>query len=112
MFSLARRKNLTIEVSDDFRFNVMRMILGSLHPYFARMEWEVAPAGEGSSFITSDNPVSFSNIDIFPPFEAGIALVGAMVFFPLDPEHLLILRHPELINDQTVPRLKKFRKLV
>ena len=51
---------ITIELNDSYRFNVMKIFSRQLSPYFARMVWEIGKA-EGSSFITSDSPVSFVN---------------------------------------------------
>jgi hypothetical protein len=87
--------SLQIRVKDSFRFEYMRMLIGSLNPWFGRMKWEVIKADVGASFITTDSPVSFCNVDFLPPAEAGIGLAGTMVLYPLDSEHLLIMRHPE-----------------
>lgn len=47
------------------------------------MEWEIAKAEVGPSFITTDSHVSFYNPACPPPTEAGIGLAGTIVFFPL-----------------------------
>ena len=47
------------------------------------------------SFITSDSPVTFYNVDFMPPTEPGVALYGTMVFFPINKRFLLLMRHPE-----------------
>ena len=52
---------IAIELNDSYRFNVMKILSRQLSPYFARMVWEIGKAEEGSSFITSDSPVSFVN---------------------------------------------------
>jgi Protein of unknown function (DUF4238) len=98
--------SIGIEIKDHFRFHFMKMASGVLIPYFARMEWEIVETEEGSSFITSDNPVSFVNIGSPPPLEPGIALVGTRVFFPLDSQHMLILWHPEYQANAALPPLE------
>ncbi len=95
-----------LEIKDHFRFHFMKMTTGFLIPYFARMEWEIVEVEKGSSFIASDNPVSFVNIGSSPPLEPGIALVGTRVFFPLDFQHMLILWHPEYKNNTALPPLE------
>lgn len=86
---------LLLTMKESARFDYMRWMIGELNPWFARMEWEVIEADEGSVFITTDSPVSFYNPNCPPPAEAGIALAGTKVFFPLSSRHLLIMRHPE-----------------
>lgn len=88
-----------LSIKDSFRFDFMRMVLGQMHPYFARMDWEVIESAEGASFIITDSPVTFYNVDFLPPTEAGIALAGTVVFFPLSSSRLLVLRHPEYTSD-------------
>lgn len=80
------------------RFEYMRTLVGAFTHWFASMEWEVVVAEEGAGFITTDSPVSFFNIACLPPAEAGIALAGTRVLFPLDSIHLLIMRHREYRN--------------
>jgi len=89
--------SLQITVKDSFRFEYMRMLIGSLNPWFGRMKWEIIKAATGTSFITTDSPVSFYNVDFLPPTEAGIGLTGTRVFYPLDSYHLLIMGHPEYL---------------
>lgn len=84
-----------LTMKDSARFDFMRMAIGTLHPWLARMEWEIIEAEVGSSFITTDSPVSFYNPACPPPAEAGIALAGTKVFFPLSSQKLLLMRHPE-----------------
>ena len=82
-------------LNDTVRFDFMKMACDTLHPWFARMEWEVVEAGCNASFITTDSPVSFYNPKFLPPAEAGIGLAGTIVLFPLSSQKLLLLRHPE-----------------
>ena len=89
----------TLAYSDHFRFDFIKKFWGIFAHYFSRMNWEVITAPSTRSFITSDSPVSFYNIAFPPPTEAGIALAGTMVFFPLDAQHMLVLRHPKYIED-------------
>ncbi|HDH28847.1 MAG TPA: DUF4238 domain-containing protein [Euryarchaeota archaeon] len=93
---------VNIDINDSFRFDFMRMVVGQMGVYFSRMEWEVVDAVEGSSFVITDSPVTYHNVDFFPPDEAGIALAGTKVFFPLSASRLLILRHPEYTIDGKV----------
>ncbi len=84
-----------LTIKDAARFDFMRIATGALHPYLVRMEWEIIEAEVGSSFITTDSPVSFYNPACPPPAEAGIGLAGTIVFFPLSSRKLLLMRHPE-----------------
>lgn len=84
-----------LAMEDSARFDYMRMAIGSIHPWLARMEWEIFEAEIGSSFITTDSPVSFYNPACPPPVEAGLSFVGTKVFFPLSSRKLLLMRHPE-----------------
>lgn len=84
-----------LTMKDSARFDFMRMAIGSIHPWLACMEWEIVEAEAGSSFITTDSPVSFYNPACPPPTEAGIGLAGTKVFFPLSSRKLLLMRHPE-----------------
>ena len=84
-----------LTMKDSARFDFMRMTIGILHPWLARMEWEIVEAEVGTSFITTDSPVSFYNPACPPPAEAGIGLAGTIVFFPLASRKLLLMRHPE-----------------
>jgi hypothetical protein len=86
-----------ITIPEGFRFDAMRMSIGLLHPFFSRMAWKVVEAEEGSSFITSDSPVSFLNVAFVPPNEPGPGLIGTAVIFPIDSKHLLLMRHPEYV---------------
>lgn len=90
-----RGGELQLAMKESARFDYMRWMIGNLHPWFARMEWEIVEAQRGSVFITTDSPVSFYNPHFAPPTEAGIALAGTIVFFPLSSHYLLIMRHPE-----------------
>lgn len=84
-----------LTMKESARFDYMRWMNGNLYPWFARMEWEVIEAEEGAVFITTDSPVSFYNPKCPPPDEAGIALAGTKIFFPLSSRFLLLMRHPE-----------------
>ncbi len=97
-----RKREVLLTIKDSARFDFMKMAIGQFHPWFARMEWQVIEAAAGSSFITTDNPVSFLNQQFLPPSEPGIALLGTVVLFPLTSRHLLILRHPEFLTQSDV----------
>lgn len=88
-------KNGKVVIKDSFRFEFMRAVHGSLTPYFSRMIWEIVEAVPGTSFITSDSPVSFYNVDFVPPTEPGAALYGTFVLFPINKRFLLVMRHPQ-----------------
>lgn len=77
------------------RFDYMRWSIGMFSPWFENMEWEIVDAEPGSAFITTDSPVSFYNPAVLPPAEAGIGLVGTIVFFPLSSRRLLLMRHTQ-----------------
>jgi len=77
-------KHSDIVVKDSFRIEFMSMMHGELSPYFSRMNWDVISAEEGSSFITTDSPVTFFNVDFKPPAEPGAALYGTIVLFPIN----------------------------
>lgn len=87
------------------RFDYMRMMVRQFSPWFARMEWEVTEAEEGSAFVMTDSPVSFYNAGCPPPAEAGIGLTGTLVLFPLSSRYLLVMRHPEYRNNPNMSRL-------
>lgn len=94
-----------ITISESARFEYMRQVSGKIVPYFSRMKWDIVKASNGSSFITTDSPVSFCNKEFPRPFEAGVALAGTKVLFPLSSELILIMRHPEYgIDSKVSPR--------
>lgn len=96
-----------LTMKDSARFDYMRMAIGSIHPWLARMEWEIFEAEAGSSFITTDSPVSFYNPACPPPAEAGLGLAGTKVFFPLSSRKLLLMRHPECRSESPLTILAK-----
>jgi hypothetical protein len=88
----------TIELAEVYRFDFMKATLDISILYFGRMKWRVLEAAYGSSFVTTDSPVSFYNpcfSPTTPGSEAGIGLVGTQVLFPLSPQLMLLMRHPE-----------------
>lgn len=101
-----RSGEMTLTIKDSARFDYMRMMVGTLSPWFGRMEWEVFSAEDGASFITTDSPVTLYNRSILPPAEAGIGLAGTMVFFPLSSRHALVMRHPEYDEDSATSPLE------
>jgi len=84
-----------VTIKDSFRFEFLQSVHSSLSPYFSRMVWEVIEAKNDTSFITSDSPVCFHNKDLIPPMEAGPALYGTTVLFPLNKRYLLSMHHIE-----------------
>lgn len=96
-----------LTMKDSARFDFMRMAIGTLHPWLAHMEWEIVEAEVGSSFITTDSPVSFYNPACPPPAEAGIGLAGTKVFFPLSSRKLLLMRHPECRSESPLTILSE-----
>ena len=95
---------LTMKKSAGFHY--LRMMVGQLHPWFARMKWEVIKAEEGAAFITTDSPLSLWNAACLPPAEAGIGLVGTVVLFPLSSQYLLVMRHPEYLKNTSTSCLE------
>ncbi|MES2106826.1 MAG: DUF4238 domain-containing protein [Pseudomonadota bacterium] len=93
-------KHVRIEIKDSFHVEFMRVTHGLLSPYFSRMIWEVVEAEPGSSFITTDSPVTFFNADFIPPAEPGVALYGTIVLFPINKRYLLLMTHPEYKKQQ------------
>ncbi len=94
-----------ITISESARFEYMRQLSGKIIPYFARMKWDIVKASKGSSFTTTDSPVSFYNAEFLPPAEAGLRFVGTKVLFPLCSELILIMRHPEYeVNSGVSPK--------
>jgi len=91
-----------LTMKDSARFDYMRMIIGELHPWFGRMEWEIFEAESGSAFVTTDSPVSLYNPEIPPPAEPGLALARTFVFFPLSSRYALLMRHPEFRTDSDI----------
>jgi hypothetical protein len=90
-----RSGEILLTIKDSARFDYIRMCNGQLHPWFGQMEWEIFEAESGAAFVTTDSPVSLFNPKIRPPDEAGLALAGTMVFFPLSSRYVLLMRHPE-----------------
>ena len=96
---------LQLNIRDSARFEYMKMALGSIHPWLARMEWEIFEAAPGTAFITTDSPVSFFNPRILPPAEAGVGLAGTKVLFPLSSRKLLLMRHPQSRSEPPLAEL-------
>ena len=92
-----------LEMKDTARFDYMRDSIGTLSPWFGTMEWEVVTAGDGTSFVTTDSPLSLYNPAALPPAEAGIGLAGTKVFFPLSSSKALLMRHPEYGDEEMGP---------
>ena len=91
-----------LSIKDSVRFNYMQLMTGRFSLWFGRMEWEVFEAESGSAFITTDSPISLYNSEALPPAEAGLALAGTFVFFPLNSRFTLIMRHPEFHKDSSI----------
>ena len=51
--------SIKLKIKDSLRFEYMRILIGHLHPWFARMNWEVIQASADCAFVTTDSPVSF-----------------------------------------------------
>jgi len=95
-----------ITISESARFEYMRQVSGKIIPYFTRMKWDIVKASKGSSFTTTDSPVSFYNPEFSPPAEAGLRFAGTKVLFPLSSELMLIMRHPEYgIDSKVSPKM-------
>ena len=96
------RGEVRLTIKDSSRFDFMPMTIGQVHPWLGKMEWEVIEAERGASFLTTDNPVSYYNARFPPPSEPGLGLAGAIVLFPLTSRYLLVMRHPELLENRDV----------
>ena len=94
-----------LTMKDSARFDYMKMSVGTLHPWFGGMEWEVIEACEGAAFVTTDSPISFYNSQTPPPAEPGLALAGTIVFFPLSSRHVLLMRHPIAERTSSISQL-------
>lgn len=90
-----RTGKLRLEMKRSAGFIYMKEMIGQFHPWFFRMKWEVIKAEEGTTFLTTDSPLSLWNAACLPPAEPGIGLLGTVVLFPLSSKYLLIMRHPE-----------------
>jgi hypothetical protein len=95
----------TLVVKDSARFEVMRHSLDAFSTWFESMEWEVISAEEGASFVTTDSPISFYNVALKPPAEAGIGLAGTIVLFPISSSKALLIRHPMYSKGDVNPLL-------
>lgn len=60
-------------------------------------------AANGSSFVTTDSPLSLYNPAAPPPAEAGIGLAGTKVFFPISSSKVLLMRHPGYVGEGKDP---------
>ncbi len=92
-----------LKMDDAFRFEIMSTASGHLARFLVGMTWELVHAPEHSFFITSDSPVMFWNERTPPPNDPGIALLGTVIFFPLDTKNLLIIRHQDFGPDCKEP---------
>lgn len=86
---------LRIHIEDFVRFDFFRKAMSTLSPYFMAMSWAVIESDGEMPFITTDSPVHFFNAAVPPPAEPGLAQAGTDVVFPLTPERLLVMRHPD-----------------
>lgn len=90
---------LKMDVRESFRFDAMRGASGVLVRYYQNMNWQIGVAEEGSTLITSDNPVTFFNVNYPPPHVPGLGRLGTVVMFPIDRTHLLTLTHKGFDGD-------------
>ncbi len=86
---------LDIDIRESFRFDAMRGAAGVLVPYYEHMDWQIGTAEPPYTFVTSDNPVTFFNVNHPPPSVPGLGQFGTIVIYPIDATHILTLRHPE-----------------
>ncbi len=89
-----------VVIKNSFRFEFMRIALGCFSPYFSRMVWLVVEAAHDASFITSDSPATFYNVDFLSPAEPGIGLYGTSVLFPINKQFLLVMVYPEYLSGE------------
>lgn len=93
---------IKIEILAPVRFEYMKTVIGVFSSIIPHMLWEIVTPEHGSSFLTTDSPVTLYNSAFLPPFEPGIKHAGTQVIFPLSPKKLLILAHPSYAYDKTV----------
>ncbi len=105
-----RSGEILLTIKDAARFECMHILFGQLRPWFERMEWEVFEAESDAAFVTTDSPVSLYNPKILPPAEAGLALAGTMVFFPLSSRYALVMRHSEVRTSPDIGSLATLPK--
>lgn len=98
---------LQLTMKDSARFDYMKMVIGTIHPWISRMNWEIIEADSESVFITTDSPVSFYNSAVLPPAEPGLALAGTIIFFPLSSKKLLLIRHQKCKTENSLTLLEK-----
>jgi len=98
-----RRGRIQIKINDAVRFAYMKTVIGVFAAALPHMIWEVITASKGTSFLTTDSPVSLFNPAFPPPAEAGINQVGTSVLLPLTPNYLLMLGHPGYDSDNSPP---------
>lgn len=98
-----RNGKWTLEVRDDYRFTYLHEMTksGMFLTYFARMTWSVWTMPEGIPLVTTDNPVTIFNPGLEWGELPGLAQLGTVVAFPLDPGHCLELTHPEKEEEPT-----------
>lgn len=98
-----KKRRIKIKIKDSVRFEYMKTVLGIFSSVLPHMLWEIVCPEQGCSFLTTDSPVTLYNPAFPPPFEPGIKHVGTTVLFPMTPNHLLILNHPEKLSDPSPP---------
>lgn len=106
-----RKYGLKVVIKDEHRFNILRQIVesGMLFTLFSRMIWNVWTIPPGHTLVTTDNPVV-----IFNPYKpgeemSGPGLLGAHVLFPLSPQYLLEMIHPEIESDPNADPLSRIK---
>ncbi|WP_283742948.1 DUF4238 domain-containing protein [Sideroxydans sp. CL21] len=89
-----------LEDENYFRLDFLKWMHGQSSPYLSRMRWHLIRVDEGSSFITSDSPITLINQGFKPPAEPGLGLYGTIVLFPINKYYLLYLGHPEFARKE------------
>lgn len=95
-----------LQNEEDFRtlsIDGMREMAPMLAPYFYNKDWILFKAPTGSSYYTSDNPVTLNNpIDYGPVGSLGLAVKGIEIHFPISKSFslgMICTSYKEMIDD-------------
>ena len=61
-----RKGTVKVKIQDSVRFEYMKTVMGIFSYVLPNMIWEIVSPEEGSSFLTTDSPVTLYN-PVFPP---------------------------------------------
>ena len=106
-----REYGLEVVVKNEYRFSILKQLLesGMLFTLFSRMIWNVWTIPPGHTLVTTDNPVVIFNPYMHGEKISGPGLLGAHVLFPLSPQYLLEMIHPEIESDPNTDPLSRIQ---